>query len=110
MAGLDLSQPLAGLRYQKRPDGIALITLDRPAKGNSLAPSMIDRAALRRCAVSSTSTGGLPAPAPMAFFPFSGWKDSFFGDMHGQGMDAVEFFTQKKVVVERWPKEWTRKF
>lgn len=48
--------------------------------------------------------------APMAYFPFSGWKDSFFGDQHGQGMDAVEFFTQKKVVVERWPKEWTRKF
>jgi malonate-semialdehyde dehydrogenase (acetylating)/methylmalonate-semialdehyde dehydrogenase len=48
--------------------------------------------------------------APMAFFPFSGWKDSFFGDLHGQGMDAVEFFTQKKVVVERWPKEWSRKF
>jgi malonate-semialdehyde dehydrogenase (acetylating)/methylmalonate-semialdehyde dehydrogenase len=48
--------------------------------------------------------------APMAFFPFSGWKESFYGDMHGQGMDAVEFFTQKKVVVERWPKEWTRKF
>jgi malonate-semialdehyde dehydrogenase (acetylating) / methylmalonate-semialdehyde dehydrogenase len=48
--------------------------------------------------------------APMAFFPFSGWKDSFFGDMHGQGMDAVEFFTQKKVVVERWPREWSRKF
>jgi len=48
--------------------------------------------------------------APMAFFPFSGWKESFFGDLHGQGMDAVDFFTQKKVVVERWPKEWTRKF
>ena len=48
--------------------------------------------------------------APMAYFPFSGWKDSFFGDMHGQGTDAIEFFTQKKVVVERWPKEWTRKF
>ncbi len=48
--------------------------------------------------------------APMAFFPFSGWKESFFGDMHGQGMDAVEFFTQKKVVVERWPKEWSRHF
>jgi malonate-semialdehyde dehydrogenase (acetylating)/methylmalonate-semialdehyde dehydrogenase len=48
--------------------------------------------------------------APMAFFPFSGWKESFFGDMHGQGMDAVEFFTQKKVVVERWPKDWSRKF
>ncbi len=48
--------------------------------------------------------------APMAFFPFSGWKDSFFGDLHGQGRDAVDFFTQKKVVVERWPKEWVRKF
>lgn len=48
--------------------------------------------------------------APMAFFPFSGWKESFFGVLHGQGMDAVEFFTQKKVVIERWPKEWTRKF
>ena len=48
--------------------------------------------------------------APMAFFPFSGWKESFFGDMHGQSMDAVEFFTQKKVVIERWPKEWSRKF
>jgi malonate-semialdehyde dehydrogenase (acetylating)/methylmalonate-semialdehyde dehydrogenase len=48
--------------------------------------------------------------APMAFFPFSGWNESFFGDLHGQGMDAVEFFTQKKVVVERWPKDWSRKF
>jgi malonate-semialdehyde dehydrogenase (acetylating) / methylmalonate-semialdehyde dehydrogenase len=48
--------------------------------------------------------------APMAFFPFSGWKQSFFGDLHGQGLDAVEFFTQKKVVIERWPKTWARKF
>jgi malonate-semialdehyde dehydrogenase (acetylating)/methylmalonate-semialdehyde dehydrogenase len=48
--------------------------------------------------------------APMAFFPFSGWKDSFFGVDHGQSWDAVNFFTQKKVVVERWPKEWSRKF
>ena len=48
--------------------------------------------------------------APMAFFPFSGARDSFFGDLHGQGRDAVEFFTQEKVVVERWPSGWTRKF
>jgi malonate-semialdehyde dehydrogenase (acetylating)/methylmalonate-semialdehyde dehydrogenase len=48
--------------------------------------------------------------APMAFFPFSGWKESFFGDMHAQGRDAIEFYTQKKVVVERWPKEWSRTF
>jgi malonate-semialdehyde dehydrogenase (acetylating)/methylmalonate-semialdehyde dehydrogenase len=48
--------------------------------------------------------------APMAFFPFSGWKESFFGALHGQGSHAVEFFTQTKIVIERWPKEWTRKF
>lgn len=48
--------------------------------------------------------------APMAQFPFSGWKDSFFGDLHGQGKHAIEFFTQTKIVVERWPKEWSRKF
>jgi malonate-semialdehyde dehydrogenase (acetylating)/methylmalonate-semialdehyde dehydrogenase len=48
--------------------------------------------------------------APMAFFPFSGWRDSFFGVLHGQGRDAVEFYTEKKVVIERWFKEWSRKF
>jgi malonate-semialdehyde dehydrogenase (acetylating)/methylmalonate-semialdehyde dehydrogenase len=48
--------------------------------------------------------------APMAYFPFSGWKDSFLGVLHGQGRDAVEFYTEKKVVIERWPREWSRKF
>jgi malonate-semialdehyde dehydrogenase (acetylating)/methylmalonate-semialdehyde dehydrogenase len=48
--------------------------------------------------------------APMAYFPFSGWKDSFLGVLHGQGRDAVEFYTDKKVVIERWPAEWSRKF
>ena len=48
--------------------------------------------------------------APMAFFPFSGWKQSFFGDLHAQNRHAVEFYTQTKVVVERWFKEWTREF
>jgi malonate-semialdehyde dehydrogenase (acetylating)/methylmalonate-semialdehyde dehydrogenase len=48
--------------------------------------------------------------APMAYFPFSGARESFFGDLHGQGRDAVEFYTQEKVVVERWPREWSRKF
>jgi len=48
--------------------------------------------------------------APMAFFPFSGWGGSFFGDLHAQGHDAVEFYMDKKVVVERWPKEWSRTF
>ncbi len=40
--------------------------------------------------------------APMAFFPFGGRRDSFFGDLHGQGLDAVDFFTEKKVVISRW--------
>jgi malonate-semialdehyde dehydrogenase (acetylating) / methylmalonate-semialdehyde dehydrogenase len=40
--------------------------------------------------------------APVAFFPFSGWKDSFLGDMHAHGPDAVEFFTRKKTVTSRW--------
>jgi malonate-semialdehyde dehydrogenase (acetylating)/methylmalonate-semialdehyde dehydrogenase len=48
--------------------------------------------------------------APMAYFPFSGWKGSFLGVLHAQGRDAIEFYTDKKVVVERWPKDWSRKF
>jgi malonate-semialdehyde dehydrogenase (acetylating)/methylmalonate-semialdehyde dehydrogenase len=40
--------------------------------------------------------------APIATFPFSGMKDSFFGDLHGQGRDAVDFFTENKVVIARW--------
>ncbi|HVQ76216.1 MAG TPA: CoA-acylating methylmalonate-semialdehyde dehydrogenase [Candidatus Binatia bacterium] len=52
----------------------------------------------------------LGVAAPMAFFPFSGWRDSFFGDLHGQGRDAIEFYTDKKVVVERWPVTWSRRF
>ena len=47
--------------------------------------------------------------APMAYFPFSGWKDSFFGDLHAQGRDAIDFYTEKKIVVERWPANWSRK-
>lgn len=48
--------------------------------------------------------------APMAYFPFSGWKGSFFGDLHAQASDGVEFYTQKKVIVERWSTEHSRKF
>jgi len=40
--------------------------------------------------------------APMAFFPFSGMKDSFFGTVHGQGREAIRFFTESKVVIQRW--------
>ncbi|MGQ9638263.1 MAG: CoA-acylating methylmalonate-semialdehyde dehydrogenase [Thermodesulfobacteriota bacterium] len=40
--------------------------------------------------------------APMAFFPFSGMKDSFYGVLHGQGRDAIRFFTESKVLIQRW--------
>jgi malonate-semialdehyde dehydrogenase (acetylating) / methylmalonate-semialdehyde dehydrogenase len=48
--------------------------------------------------------------APMAYFPFSGWKESFFGALHAQGNDAIEFYTDKKIVIERWIQEHSRKF
>ncbi|MGC2035385.1 MAG: CoA-acylating methylmalonate-semialdehyde dehydrogenase [Thermoplasmata archaeon] len=41
-------------------------------------------------------------PAPAAYFPFVGWKGSFFGDLHANGRDAVEFYTRKKVITTRW--------
>lgn len=46
----------------------------------------------------------LGVPAPMAFFPFSGWKDSFYGTLHANGKDGVDFYTRKKVVTARYPK------
>jgi malonate-semialdehyde dehydrogenase (acetylating)/methylmalonate-semialdehyde dehydrogenase len=44
----------------------------------------------------------VPIAQPFAFFPFSGWKGSFFGDLHVHGTDGIEFYTRKKVVVTRW--------
>lgn len=41
-------------------------------------------------------------PAPMAFFPFSGWKNSFYGDLHANGSDGIEFYTRKKMLTARW--------
>lgn len=41
-------------------------------------------------------------PAPMAFFPFSGWKESFYGDLHANGMDGVNFYTRRKMITSRY--------
>ncbi len=46
----------------------------------------------------------LGVPAPMAFFPFSGWKSSFYGTLHANGKDGIDFYTRKKVVTARYPK------
>ncbi len=41
-------------------------------------------------------------PAPMAWFPFTGWNRSFFGDLHIQGTESIQFYTQQKMTMPRW--------
>ncbi len=91
----------------------ALAFLERSAYGNqaSLFTSSGSAARHFRYEAPAGNIGiNIGVAAPMAYFPFSGWKGSFFGDLHGQGRDAIEFYTDKKVVVERWAKEHSRKF
>jgi malonate-semialdehyde dehydrogenase (acetylating)/methylmalonate-semialdehyde dehydrogenase len=83
------------------------------------AIAQANRMALGNMAVIFTGSGGsarefrerveagmvgvnVPIAQPFAFFPFSGWKGSFYGDLHVHGTDGVEFYTRKKVVVTRW--------
>ena len=104
--------PVLGLMHVNTIDE-AIALANSQAYGNQASLFTASGSAARkfRYEVDAGNIGiNIGVAAPMAFFPFSGWKESFFGDLHGQGMDAVEFFTQKKVVVERWPKEWSRKF
>ncbi len=112
VARTEIFGPVLGLMHvNSLEEAIALVN-DR-AYGNMASIFTRDGAAARqfRYEVEAGNIGvNIGVAAPMAFFPFSGWKESFFGDMHGQGWDAVEFFTQKKVVIERWPAEWSRKF
>jgi malonate-semialdehyde dehydrogenase (acetylating)/methylmalonate-semialdehyde dehydrogenase len=91
----------------------AIQILSRSAYGNaaSIFTSSGNSARKFRYEAPTGNVGvNIGVAAPMAYFPFSGWKDSFLGVLHGQGRDAVEFYTDKKVVIERWPKEWSRKF
>ena len=91
----------------------ALAILGRSAYGNAASIFTSSGAAARKFRYEAPAGNigvNIGVAAPMAYFPFSGWKDSFLGTLHGQGRDAVEFYTEKKVVIERWPKEWSRKF
>ncbi len=91
----------------------ALEILSQSLYGNAASIFTTSGAAARkfRYEVEAGNVGiNIGVAAPMAYFPFSGWKDSFLGVMHSQGRDAVEFYTEKKVVIERWPQEWSRKF
>ena len=91
----------------------ALAFLERSPYGNQASLFTSSGAAARQFRYDAPAGNigiNIGVAAPMAYFPFSGWKDSFFGDMHGQGRDSVEFYTDKKVVIERWGDLHSRKF
>jgi len=112
LARTEVFGPVLGMTHVRTLEEAIALVNDR-AYGNMACIFTADGGTARqfRYEVEAGNVGvNIGVAAPMAFFPFSGWKESFFGDMHGQGWDAVEFFTQKKVVIERWPKVWSRKF
>ncbi len=91
----------------------AIEVLSKSAFGNSAAIFTSSGAAARkfRYEVPTGNVGvNIGVAAPMTYFPFSRWRDSFMGVLHGQGKDAIEFYTDKKVFIERWPNEWSRTF
>ena len=102
---------LSLIHAQTLEEGIEI--LSRSPFGNMASVFTKSGAAARkfRYEVPAGNVGiNIGVAAPMAYFPFSGWRDSFFGVLHGQGRDAIEFYTDKKVVIERWQAEWSRKF
>jgi malonate-semialdehyde dehydrogenase (acetylating) / methylmalonate-semialdehyde dehydrogenase len=83
----------------------AIATVNRSRFGNGASIFTESGAAVRgfRRDVEAGMMGvNIGVAAPVAFFPFSGWKDSFLGDLHAHGPDAVEFYTRKKTVTSRW--------
>jgi malonate-semialdehyde dehydrogenase (acetylating) / methylmalonate-semialdehyde dehydrogenase len=104
--------PVLTLQHARDLDD-ALAILARSPYGNAASIFTTSGVAARKFRYEAPAGNigvNIGVAAPMAYFPFSGWKDSFLGVLHGQGRDGVEFYTDKKVVVERWPKEWSRKF
>jgi malonate-semialdehyde dehydrogenase (acetylating)/methylmalonate-semialdehyde dehydrogenase len=104
--------PVLSLVHADDVDG-ALKILGQSKYGNAASIFTSNGAAARKFRYHAPAGNigvNIGVAAPMAYFPFSGWKDSFLGVLHGQGRDAVEFYTEKKIVIERWPKEWSRKF
>jgi malonate-semialdehyde dehydrogenase (acetylating)/methylmalonate-semialdehyde dehydrogenase len=112
LADTEIFGPVLSLVHANDLDE-AIAFLERSAYGNQASLFTSSGAAARRFRYEAPAGNigiNIGVAAPMAYFPFSGWKDSFFGIMHAQGRDAVEFYTEKKVVVERWAKEHSRKF
>jgi malonate-semialdehyde dehydrogenase (acetylating)/methylmalonate-semialdehyde dehydrogenase len=84
----------------------ALAAINASEFGNAAAIFTRDGGAARKFVreVQAGMVGvNVSVPAPVAYFPFSGWKGSFYGDLHATGRDGVEFYTEKKVVTTRWP-------
>jgi malonate-semialdehyde dehydrogenase (acetylating)/methylmalonate-semialdehyde dehydrogenase len=112
LADTEIFGPVLSLVHADNMDE-ALAFLERSAYGNQASLFTSSGSAARRFRYEAPAGNigiNIGVAAPMAYFPFSGWKGSFFGDLHGQGRDAIEFYTDKKVVVERWAKEHSRKF
>src|SRR5438309_3156292 len=112
LADTEIFGPVLSLVHASDMDE-ALAFLERSAYGNQASLFTSSGSAARRFRYEAPAGNigiNIGVAAPMAYFPFSGWKDSFFGSMHGQGRDSVAFYTEKKVVVERWAKEHSRKF
>ncbi len=110
-ARTEIFGPVLSLMHLETLDE-AIALINQSPYGNMASLFTASGAAARkfRSTVEAGNIGiNIGVAAPMACFPFSGWKDSFFGDLHGQGHQAIEFFTQTKVVVERW-QEWSRQF
>lgn len=107
LAGTEIFGPVLSVVHASDVDE-AIAIISRNAYGNASSIFTTNGGAARRFR-SRIPTGNvginIGVAAPMAYFPFSGWKGSFFGVLHAQGRDAVEFYTDKKVVIERWPKE-----
>jgi malonate-semialdehyde dehydrogenase (acetylating) / methylmalonate-semialdehyde dehydrogenase len=83
----------------------AIQTVNSSRFGNGVSIFTESGAAVRRFKhdVEAGMVGvNIGVAAPVAFFPFSGWKDSFLGDLHAHGTDAVEFYTQKKTITTRY--------
>lgn len=84
-------------------DAIALVNSSRFGNGTSIFTESAPAVRRYRHDVEAGMIGvNIGVAAPVAFFPFSGWKDSFLGDLHAHGPDAVEFFTRKKTVTSRY--------
>jgi malonate-semialdehyde dehydrogenase (acetylating) / methylmalonate-semialdehyde dehydrogenase len=112
IAGTEIFGPVLSLMHAgSLEEAIALV--NERSYGNMACLFTSDGANARRFRY-ETNAGNVGinvgVAAPMAWFPFSGWGESFFGDLHAQAGHSVEFYTQTKVVVERWPRDWSRRF